>query len=357
MTRRFSPCEQLEGRTLFSLPPLTTVTFNPIIISNEWVVNGTDADDTISIRADADFIHVTVNGVTQTGAAWFYKKVTVNGNDGLDTLNVDPSVKCRVAFNGGMRNDTLIANPAFDSGPIDFNGGGTGAGTGGRDTANFGASAVDFTVSLDGVANDGRKDRSINNIMSDVEEVFTGSGRDTLRATDGHNTFLHGGAGNDNITGANGNDILDGGEDHDWLIGNLGADNIKGGLGTDMVSYIDRQVPLTILLNGENGSGAVGEGDIINKDVENVIGGQKNDTIRASAGFIPHVFFGEGGDDILIGGEGNCVYWPGAGNDRIELGTSVNKVFAEDGVFSERDTIVRKGGSDEIHRDLWDIVQ
>jgi Ca2+-binding RTX toxin-like protein len=355
MTRRHSHCEQLEGRTLFSISPVPTVYISPIVISNTWTVNGTAADDTIEIRSDGSWLYVTLNGVTEARASWFYAKVSVNGNDGKDTLTVDPSVKARVAFNGGLRNDTLIANPAYDSGPIDYSGGGPLGG--GRDVANFGASTADFTVSLDDSANDGRKDSNTSNIMSDVEEVFTGSGRDQLRASNGHDTFLHGGANNDSLIGGDANDLLDGGSEHDTLIGNLGADEIRGGEGIDMVSYVDRFVPLTIKLNGQAVSGATGENDKVHTDVENVIGGQRNDFIQAlSILRMSHVFFGEGGDDTLDGGEGNCVYWPGRGKDRIELSPGISKVFAEDGFREEPDTIIRRGGTDEIHKDVWDIV-
>ena len=62
------------------------------------------------------------------------------------------------------------------------------------------------------------------------------------------------------------------------------------------------------------GSGYL-EGDQIDSDVENVIGGSGNDVIWGS-GF-QNILIGGAGNDCIVGGGGADTFYGGAGNDRF----------------------------------------
>jgi Ca2+-binding RTX toxin-like protein len=65
----------------------------------------------------------------------------------------------------------------------------------------------------------------------------------------------------------------------------LGADSIEGGDGRDMVYYGSRSAPVTVTLADRIANdGELGEGDNVETDVEDVIGGLGNDTLVGSAG-------------------------------------------------------------------------
>jgi Ca2+-binding RTX toxin-like protein len=60
-----------------------------------------------------------------------------------------------------------------------------------------------------------------DNVLGDVEVVYTGSANDRL-AGDGSSEEFHGGGGND---------FIDGNDGSDTLVGDLGADDLFGGDG------------------------------------------------------------------------------------------------------------------------------
>ncbi|HTL29498.1 MAG TPA: calcium-binding protein [Tepidisphaeraceae bacterium] len=216
-----------------------------------------------------------------------------------------------------------------------------------------------------------------------------GAGNDTIVGGDG-NDVLIGGRGNDNIDGGAGNDFLSGGDGkdklhgqdgndtlfgcagNDGLSGGLGADEFSGGRGSDTVDYSDRTENLLVEIGdyvqpppwelrseqnqptGESvnpypenveidklfGSGWM-EGDKINVDVENAMGGSGNDVILGSA--LNNVLVGNGGDDSIYGGVGLDTLYGNDGDDEL---------FAAD----QRDafpTVLPKGefphGSDRVN--------
>src|SRR5437773_1755616 len=84
----------------------------------------------------------------------------------------------------------FVVNPQPDAKGIVFSGGA------GVDRADFSASHQDLYVSLDNVPDDGPVTAaSASCINSDVEQVFGGSGNDTLIGADGHNDTFQGNAG------------------------------------------------------------------------------------------------------------------------------------------------------------------
>jgi uncharacterized repeat protein (TIGR01451 family) len=144
------------------------------------------------------------------------------------------------------------------------------------------------------------------------DTLMGGPGADGLNGGDG-NDVLRGGAGLDNLSGGAGDDALNGGEGNDNLRGGLGADAMSGGPGQDFAFYAfdghTADVTLTLDDNPNDGSavdGPAGARDNIKTDVENVQGGEGNDTIT-----------GDGGDNVLDGFSGNDTLNGGGGDDHL----------------------------------------
>ena len=118
--------------------------------------------------------------------------------------------------------------------------------------------------------------------MSQVEQVSGGFGNDNLTGTTGPNV-LSGSAGHDTIDGLAGTDNL---------IGGVGADDVIGGAGTDSTTYgpgfanNEHFAAVTVTLDGVTNDGSSEDDngsrrDNIGADVENVIGGNGNDSLAA----------------------------------------------------------------------------
>jgi len=155
----------------------------------------------------------------------------------------------------------------------------------------FSQGTDDLQISLDNVANDGPITDPRGNIHSDVENLTTGNGDDTL----------DGGAGEDRINGNNsnnGNDTVRGGADDDVLDGSdaLGHDDPAGGAGLDFVAIL-RDGDVSVTLDGVADDGPPGEMDNIQASVEDITTGD--------------------GHDYLAGTNAANELNDGAGNDRI----------------------------------------
>ncbi|MEV4178702.1 hypothetical protein [Nonomuraea sp. NPDC049709] len=122
----------------------------------------------------------------------------------------------RVAGNGG--DDRLQADLPVD-GAEDF------AGGPGVDTAVYVTRTAALTITLDGVADDGSAGEG-DNLRTDVENVFAGSGSDNLTGNGSGNEFRAGG-GSDVVRGLGGDDVLSATD------GVAGNDRLDGAAGTD----------------------------------------------------------------------------------------------------------------------------
>jgi Ca2+-binding RTX toxin-like protein len=164
-----------------------------------------------------------------------------------------------------------------------------------------------------------------------------GPGDDTLTGGDGPES-LTGGPGADHLNGLGGNDrleldaldptnaptagtdTLNGGDGDDQLGGGpAGAaqegDTLIGGAGTDTADFSPRTAPLTITLDDVANDGQAGEGDNIEADVENVIGGSDGDTLVGNGA--PNVLDGREGDDMLVGAGADDTLQGAGGNDTL----------------------------------------
>ena len=181
----------------------------------EFVIAGTDGDDTINGTAGNDVIFALGGNDT------------VNGLDGADRID------------GGSGDDIINGGDGDDQG--DFSGdiallGGDGNdqinGGAGNDTADGGAGndLIDGGIGDDILGGGADNDQVTGGTGLDF--VFGDAGDDILAGGDDDDALV-GGIGNDVLNGGSGNDVLQG-ED---FFGILGADQLTGGTGFDTFAW------------------------------------------------------------------------------------------------------------------------
>jgi Ca2+-binding RTX toxin-like protein len=172
---------------------------------------------------------------------------------------------------------------------------------------------------------------------------------------------------------------IDGGAGNDTLVGGRENDTLRGGGGTDNAAYvgisaagITRTANVKAALPGGSspttGNGQAGENDSIAADVEDLTGGNGDDTLTGNAGAntiagsappgTPDVdpqpagtestdtINGAGGDDSLLAGDSGTVAGNG-GNDTVVGGRSFANVTTVVG-GPDDDTLVSGRGSDNL---------
>ncbi len=317
----------------------------------------------------------------------------IKGEDGHDTIYPGPGNDTVIGGNG---NDAFFPENISDGADAFYGGAG-------YDNVNYYSRVLAVHITLDNLANDGQAGEG-DNVRADIEALQGGFGNDTITGSsadcyiDGYAgaDTLTGGAGDDNIYGgyqdtATGADVIHGGDGDDYVYGYAGADKLYGeagfdafypGPGNDIVygggqrdsmysenapdgadvyyggddrdsaSYGTRSAAVKVTLDNAANDGGTGEGDNIRADVENVTGGQGNDTLTGSAS--NNYLDGLGGADTLTGGlgadsmyggyqdtaTGNDVMHGGDGNDYLSGQNGADTLYGEVG----RDTLV--GGQD-----------
>jgi hypothetical protein len=135
-----------------------------------------------------------------------------------------------------------------------------------------------------------------------------------LTGTDGDDV-LNGTAAGEAIYARAGNDTVNAGAGDDELDGGTGADLLNGGDGSDSVAY-GGIAGVDVSLDGAANDGAVGEGDNVATDVEDVFGADGADKLVGSAAV--NTIDGSGGDDRITGGAGKDALFGGDGDDVID---------------------------------------
>jgi Ca2+-binding RTX toxin-like protein len=272
---------------------------------------------------------------------------TLIGSAGNDRLNGGAGADY---LYGGDNEDTLIGGPGNDT----MRGGNHG------DSVDYYNYTLNVTARIGTNSGNGAKNES-DLIGPDVEQLVGGSGNDSLTGAQGSNAngmdVLYGNAGNDTLSGLGGNDrlnggsgddLINGGAGDDTLIAGTGNDHIIGGAGAfDELTYYARSENLTLQANGVANSGAAGEKDRIDTDVEMLEGGHGDDSITGSAG--NDTLRGNAGNDTIRGNGGNDSISGGTGNDQLFGGAGDDDINAQDG---EADTIDGGDGTDDILSDL-----
>lgn len=139
------------------------------------------------------------------------------------------------------------------------------------------------------------------------DDLITGSDEaDTIGGDEGNDTLV-GGLGGDLINDGAGDDLVRGGGGNDsfWpqFSPNDGKDDYRGGSGIDTISYVDRDIPVAVSLDGAADDGVQGERDNVHPDVEDIWGGDGDDVLVGSAA--ANHLRGQGGNDELYGGDGD----------------------------------------------------
>jgi Ca2+-binding RTX toxin-like protein len=285
-------------------------------------LDGGTGSDTASFAEKTAAVVVTLNGATNATA-------TVGGA-AEDTLrNIENLI-------GGSGNDTLTGDALANR----FSGGaGTDVldGGAGTDTADYSDRTAAVVVTLSGATN--------------ATVTIGALAEDTLRNIEN----IVGGAGNDILAGDGAVNILSGGLGDDTLSGGAGIDTLDGGAGSDTVTFAGATSPVVLALAGATPAQATvgGAANDIVIAVENIIGGNGNDTLT-----------GDAAGNALTGGAGADTLAGLAGSDTLDGGTG-----SDTAVFSEKTqavsvilngaslVLVRVGGlAEDMLRSIENII-
>ena len=260
------------------------------------------------------------------------------GGVGNDTLSA-----------GGGGNDTLsggaVSDVLFGSAGNDLFQGGAGndvlMGGGGADTASFTDSATGITLTLDNGAGTAYGDGT--DTLSGIANVIGSTGSD----------FIVGDAAGNWISGdLYGNDTLEGGNGSDTLVDGFGNDIIYGGTGLDYLDLSNATNGVSVDLRSEM---AYGMGTDTMYGIDGVYGSSFDDTLvgydaESTSGPDPftNIFYGAGGNDLILGEGGGDVLYGGDGNDSLLGGTGNDTLYGEAGndyLFGEDGTNQLYGGT------------
>ena len=295
---------------------------------------GGDGVDVADYDARSADVSVTLDGSATSG----------NADDGpagaRDTVHDDVE-----DIWSGAGNDALTGSP--DDNVIE---GGAGAdeitGLGGTDSVDYSGREDPVAVWLDGSSDSGGAEDgpegARDTVAVDIEDVF-------------------GGMSDDVLVGSAGSNVLDGGDGEDLLLGGPGSDVLLGGGGDfDIVSYEDRADGVVVTVDGGTVSGNADDGppgarDVIDQDVEGVVGGAGGDTLTGSAA--DNLLNGGPGPDQLHGASGFDVadYSERTVGVTVRLDGSATSGNAEDGpsqardrIFTDVEDIFGGGGDDDL---------
>jgi len=196
-------------------------------------------------------------------------------------------------------------------------------GTGSNDTLT-GTPDADVITALGGADSVSARDGD--------DTVYGGTGNDTLRGETGNDSLLgegssdslYGGIGNDSLFGGDNSDRLFGEDGDDLLSGGSSNDTLDGGTGTDTADYTGTTNGVTATLNNGNGTASGGAGNDVLTSIENITGGNGNDSLTGDAN--TNILHGGSGNDTLSGGGGNDTVAGGTGNDLLAGGTGTDTV-------------------------------
>jgi len=336
----------------------------------EGLIDGRDGYDTLDWSRWDELNPVTVNRQTRqaTGTGGYLAIEQVIGGAGSDRLigeNVDaewhitddnagdidiPGLWDFVSFEnliGGSQQDVFMFLDGRQVwGIVD--------GSGGVDLLDYSAYRSTVRVNMPGgwatgvgLGNTG--------MLSNVEDVLGGAGRDVLVGDDGPNT-LRGLSGDDTLRGGGGDDVLDGGTGNDLSDGGAGDDTyiqLPGGTdrlidpaGRDLLDLSSSPAGVTVNLTLSTGQlqQITDAGDALSIDgvLEDLIATAHADEITGNAS--ANVILGGEGDDELVGLAGADLLDGQGGDDRLDGGTDDDTLRGGAG----RDVLIGSTGNDEL---------
>ena len=234
-----------DGDVITNLESITGGAGNDVLIGDGGrnVISAEAGNDTVSGGGGDDFLFGDSGG--ENGG-----DDVLSGEDGDD---VRPGGVRADQLNGGAGDDVLRGLGFFGPAPDEFQrdgndtyNGGTGVDraevfSGWNDPVTTLPTNEPVRVTLDGRANDGPGTQA-DNVGTDVEDVTTGAGNDTLTGNDAFNV-LTSQAGDDTVDAGAGSDVVSAGDRDDVVSARDGyADDIDCGPGTDRatVDQLDR---------------------------------------------------------------------------------------------------------------------
>lgn len=356
--------ETLETREMLA----TLASFEAGFLS----VNGDFKGNTIEVTQidGTNSINVVADG-NNLGTFDNVKSVIVNGFDGNDNVTIntndDPAFLVNSVVYGGNGNDTI-------------------QGGGGSDSL-YGGNGDDIITNF--VTDDNYKPIG----KGSVDYIFGGNGNDILWGGWGVTDYIFGGNGDDVIYDiVGGSNYVDGGAGRDWLVDRTGLGlptdplNNPGALVADSVVFDKYDESRVLFDAGTQLNGPVvinkvlyvlnlGGGNIdlsydkrgnylltyngqqfsYSRNAFNTIagiGGGTNDTFVNNT-FALSVFYGQGGDDKILGGYNKDLLKGGNGNDTID-GRGGDDIISGD---AGADTLNAKyQGRDVVYYDLFDTI-
>ncbi|WP_321341261.1 DUF5801 repeats-in-toxin domain-containing protein [Breoghania sp.] len=295
----------------------------------------------VSINGDGDANTLDFSGVTLTDIE------NIDGGQGDDTI-IGSSGADTILGDGG--NDTLDGGDGSDIYQVSgrYHGADTYQDTGSAsDTDTIQAVsdntwiglAGDFDATTSGIeAFDGngmqnvsiKGDGDANTLdfsgvtLTDIENIDGGQGDDTIIGSNGADTIL-GAGGNDTLDGGEGSDIYqvsgryhgadtyqDTGSASDIDTIQAAADNTWIGFAGDFdaatsgIEAFDGNGMQNVSIKGDGDANTLNFSGVTLTDIENIDGGQGDDTIIGSSG--ADTILGDGGNDTLDGGDGSDIY-------------------------------------------------
>jgi Ca2+-binding RTX toxin-like protein len=366
-----------DTTTIGSLALLTGAVDDRITVGSSLptVLCGGPGNDVISGGTGRDIIAGAAGDDLMSGGDGddFLRADTVAGQEGPTAFlcTADPgSAGGSNTLEGGSGSDLLVGDDGRDvlrGGPgadVEF-------GRPGDDTLD-GGEGEDLLVGLDGQDTlDGGPDTDVLSGGDGSDRLYGGLGADDLGLPV---MLVVDGGGPVEASLEYGDDLMDGGDGDDRLFAGPGdrtvaydtdqraggraeangADTLLGGAGVDQVSYVNREIPVSISLNGQPDDGAPGEGDNVASDVERLTGGSKDDAVSGGPGN-DTMEGGPGSDrlagldgaDTLDGGagdEGADVLSGGPGADALRSGPGADELSGGDG----NDGLQGGGGTDRL---------
>ncbi len=286
---------------------------------DDYIDGGYDTD-TIDYRYVTSGTGVSVNLTLNSASDMFVDTFKQVGNDQLYNIENVKGTAYADSIIGNGQNNILEGNSGNDF--LDGKAGNDSLLGGLGDDTLKGGTGDDILNGGDGIDTADYSDVENEDLIIDL----TSQGEKTISTLQGKDTFISiegaiGGQGDDILIGTSGANTLVGEKGNDTIIGNgasSGTDYIDGGendLGAgDLVSFTYTNKNLKVDLSFNTGSNAnvaqvSGDGNLIIKNIEDLLGGFGNDTLignddknTISGGTGNDTLVGKGGNDYLDGG-------------------------------------------------------
>ncbi|WP_291926973.1 calcium-binding protein [Limnohabitans sp.] len=250
-------------------------------VVTEAANEGTDTvQSSVNYTLDTNLENLTLTGTASAGAGNELNNIIIGSNT---ASNLDGKAG-NDSITGGSGNDSLIGGLGNDT--LD--------GGAGSDWVDYSAATNNMAVELK-ASGTSTVSLFINTVdqgtdtLSNIENIKTGSGNDTITATGTASTAntIYAGAGNDTVSGGDGNNTLYGEAGNDILSAGSGNDTLYGGDGNDSIT-------------GGGGADSLVAGD----GVDTLTGGSGVDTFDLATGNTSlagdKVYSGGGGDTFIV---------------------------------------------------------